>query len=198
MRFVQREAPCGTTLGKSVNSEESLSWLPEPRLGSRRRLRRVRMDRQLMFWTRTCGGTVCVRTPANPLLSVCSGARVLSSAAGLVPACRELGGRWPCMTHIGDGRCVEHLPAQFLPSAEPSSHSLRPGVVGMTVRTFAARQVGSAAVRAVLHDWNRSAGNRGSRGAYAPREISAVGHSRQRRAASLTSAPHGARPPRAV
>ena len=189
-------------------------------------------------------------TPARVSLSVRSCERVLASAAGLVPASRELTGLWPivasigdgrCVEHlpapflpttepsdhslrprvvgmtvrtfaarqasreltglwpivasIGDGRCVEHLPAPFLPTTEPSDHSLRPRVVGMTVRTFAARQVGSAAVQAVLHDPDRSAGNRGSRGAYAPREVSAVGRSRRRRAAPLPSAPHGAKPP---
>ena len=134
-------------------------------------------------------------TPARVSLPVRSCERVLASAAGLVPASRELTGLWPIVASIGDGRCVEHLPAPFLPTTEPSDHSLRPRVVGMTVRTFAARQVGSAAVQAALHDPDRSAGNRGSRGAYAPREVSAVGRSRRRRAAPLPSAPHGAKPP---
>ena len=73
-------------------------------------------------------------------------ARVISSAVGLVPACRELLGLWPVMAHIGDGRCVEHLPAQFLPTAEPSPFAPTSRLVGMTFRTFVERLVGSAAV----------------------------------------------------
>ena len=67
---------------------------------------------------------VCSCAPAHESPSVWSRARVIAFATGLVPACRELCGVWPFMAHIGHGRCVEHLPTQFLPTAEPFGQSL--------------------------------------------------------------------------
>ena len=121
--------------------------------------------------------------PACASLSVRSGARVVSSAAGLVPACRELPGLWPAMAQISVTGGAEHLPAQFLASTEPSGHSLRPRVVGMTFRTFAERQVGSAAVRAVL----QRLGSFGRQSGFARRVRASRGLRRQPRPAAPRS-----------
>ena len=82
------------------------------------------MDLQLMLQRLAGRLRACMSAPAHVSLSVWSRARVVAFAVCLVPACCELRGVWPFMAHIGDGRCVEHLPAQFLPTAEPFGQSL--------------------------------------------------------------------------
>ena len=113
--------------------------------------------------------------------------RTLSDAASR-PA---LGDLWPIAAVFGDGGCVKHPPVPFLPYPEPCEHSLRPRKVGITLRTLSARPVRSAAVRAARLDWKCPEQRKVSRGANAPRELSAAGHRRHRRVARIPSAQHG-------
>ena len=113
--------------------------------------------------------------------------RTLSDAASR-PA---LGDLWPIAAVFGDGGCVKHPPVPLLPYPEPSEHSLRPRKVGMHSALCAHAQSAALPVRAELHDWSCSEQRKGSRGANAPRELSAVGRRRLRRAEWLPSAPRG-------
>ena len=126
------------------------------------------------------------------LPAVWSCAHIICCPASRVPLSRHLSHVWLREPQIGAGGCLTHPPIPFLHRMDRSDHPFRPVKVGIKTATVAAFQLAALPFGAVLLECSRSLGNRGSRGAYAPREICAVSRLRRRRSAPLPSAPHGA------
>ena len=130
--------------------------------------------------------SACVSLPVRSL------AHVLSLAMRLMPLSRHPSQVWLREPQIGAGGCSTHPPIPFLYTSDRSGYPFRPKKVGIKTATVAAFQLAALPFGAVLLECSRSLDNRGSRGAYAPREICAVSRLRRRRSAPLPSAPHGA------
>ena len=138
---------------------------------------------------------ISVRPPASRHAWVrptafCRSARMAVRTLSDTASQPALGDLQPIAAVFGDGGCVKHPPGPIftLPQAIRTV-SFRSRKLGITWRTLSARPVRSAAVRAELHDWSCSEHIKGSRGANAPRELSASGRRRLRRAEWLPSAP---------